>query len=320
MGIVWRAKKHALFVPTPSPMVVKATEHVIGAYAPPPGIPGRTDDGRHQWTNEVARMHAWDAVHGDGGIVPPFQWDLSHPGYPALKRISLSGPDALAHMPPVLGLRPFARVIEASVAYCSQGARPVAPDPGGTLSHWMDLSWHDAHGGHRIVVSTDPMDLGGVQLDTLRLRAVGWGRPRKPNRPASVRVDERLVRWVGRGSARFTEGGQQVLHAGVDASRVLQEASRGLGAVRLAELTGLPARTARALTAGRAVRMTTVQRALRALRERDDHDPLAFLLDEADGFRRCAVPGCGAAARRRSRTCSERHRKALSRISGRGAT
>ena len=48
--------------------------------------------------------------------------------------------------------------------------------------------------------------------------------------------------------------------------------------------------------------------------------PSRFFSDEADGFGPCAVPGCGAAARRRSRTCSERHRKALSRMSERDAT
>ena len=319
-GVVWGAKKHALFVLEPSLRIIRASEHVIGAYAWPPGLSGFTEDGRHLWTDDVASVLAIGAAHRDKGTVPPFSWEFSDPGYPALRRISLSGPDALAHMPPALGLRPFARVVEARAAYRSQGARPIAPDPGGPLSHWKGLSWHDVQPDESIRVSTDPMDLAGVQLDSLRLRAVEWGRPRPSSRPAGVRVDERLVRWVGRGSARFSEGGQQLLHAGVDASGVFQEASKQLGSVRLAELTGLPTRTVEALAAGRAPRWATVERALLALRVTAAYDPLAYLLDEADGFRRCAVPGCEAIARPRSRTCSERHRKALSRLPARGAT
>lgn len=127
-------------------------------------------------------------------------------------------------------------------------------------------------------------------------------------------MDERLVRWLGRGSARFTEGGAQVVHAGIDVARVLQEAATKLGAPRLRELTGLPPRTARALAAGRRPRGATLRRALEVLRTVAGDDPVAFLLDQAEGSRRCALPGCDGIARPRSRTCSERHRKALSRV------
>ena len=289
-GVVWGAKKHALFVTEPSPRIIRATEHVIGAYACPPGISGFTPDGRHLWTDEVASVHAIGGTHGDKETVLPFSWEISDPDYPAFRRISLSGPDALAHMPSALGFRPFARVVEATAAYSSQGARPIAPDPGGPLSHWKGLSWHDVQRDEAIRVSTDPMDLGAIRLDSLRLRAIEWARPRQSSRPAGVRVDERLVRWVGRGSARFSEGGQQLLHAGVDASGVFQEASKQLGSVRLAELTGLPTRTVEALAAGRAPRWATVERALLALRVTTAYDPLAYLLDEAEGFRRVRSP------------------------------
>ena len=106
----------------------------------------------------------------------------------------------------------------------------------------------------------DPTRIDDVLLETLRLRSVGWGRSTTPDRPRGVIVDERLVRWVGRGSARFTEGGSQVLHAGIDAAPVLQEAARGLDTAQAVELTGLPERTVRALAAGRAPRGATVRR------------------------------------------------------------
>ena len=78
VGIVWGAKRHALFVQAASMRVIKATEHVIGAYGCPPGVSGPTDDGRHLWTDEVASAHAIGATHGNEGTVPPFSWEISH--------------------------------------------------------------------------------------------------------------------------------------------------------------------------------------------------------------------------------------------------
>jgi len=92
--------------------------------------------------------------------------------------------------------------------------------------------------------------------------------------------------------------------------------ARLLGTSQFVYLTGLPDRTARALAGGRQPRASTVRTAWSALTERFGSEPLPGLLDfaVASGSPRCHYPGCDIPARLRSRTCSERHRKALSRL------
>jgi hypothetical protein len=79
----------------------------------------------------------------------------------------------------------------------------------------------------------------------------------------------------------------------------------------------IPERTLRAMAAGRRPHPATVREALSGLRQRFGcEDPLPILLDLANSrLRKCQIPGCDATARMRSTTCSERHRKALSRLS-----
>jgi hypothetical protein len=126
------------------------------------------------------------------GIVPSFAWEPHDGDFPAFKRLSISGPEALAHMPPDLGLHPFARVIEAEASHIHGAAdRPwlVAPVPGGDLSDWRSYVWHDAHAARAAWISTDPTDIGATIVETLRAKAIDWVRPRNVERPPGVIVD-----------------------------------------------------------------------------------------------------------------------------------
>jgi hypothetical protein len=128
-----------------------------------------------------------------------------------------------------------------------------------------------------------------------------------------VIVDPVLIRDVGRSGVAYRDGAQQYVRSGVDEASALTRAAQLLGARRTAELTGLPPSTARFIASGRPPSKRTVRRAMRRLTGLFGPHPLPQLLDLAADIG-CAYPGCDIPARLRSRTCSERHRKALSRL------
>jgi hypothetical protein len=317
-AVVWGSKRHALVASHTACRVASSTEHVLGAYAPPPSVSGRRADGRHLWTESVAELHARLAYEGTtSGIVPPFAWEPHDASFPAFKRLSISGPEALAQLPPDLGLHPFARVVEveASQIY-GPASRPrlVTPDPGGDLSDWQRFPWHDAHTSQAAWLSTDPSDVGATIVETLRAKAIAWVRPRDVERPPGVIVDPLLVRGVGRAGGAFNDGSPQLVMSEVDVEGVLVHAMSVLGSPTVAELTGIPDSTLRYFRTRRP-RRKTVRRAVRALELRLGPDALSHLVDSLDLVRECALPGCDEPSRPRSRTCSERHKKALSRLS-----
>jgi len=318
-GVVWGAKRYVLllFAPGARCRVATSTEHVLGAFAPPPGLLGRNAEGKHRWTEDVARTHAIVVfVDGGNGVIPDFSWESMNEGFPAVLRVSLSGPDVLAQMPPAMGLRPFARVVEAEVLQTGdtrRDPRPVAPDPGDDLGGWRELPWYDARSSQPISVTTDPTEIDSVVLETLRSKSVEWVRPREPRGSFGVIVDPLLLRDVGRAGGAFSDGSPQTLWSDVNGAAVLMRAAIALGAPRTAELAGLAESTARFIAAGRSPSIATVRQALAGLTRRLGPDPLPRLLDLIEK-RTCAYPRCDAAPRRRSQTCSERHRKALARL------
>jgi len=315
-AIVWGGKRHALFVNPDEPRIVSSTEHVLGAYSSPPGHGGRRDDGRHTWTEDVARAHVAHAYVPQGGTLPPFAWEESAPGFPELRRTTLSGPDALSRMPQALGLRPFSRIVEATPSYQHRDVHPVATDPGGELPDPARLPWYDSHRGEPIAVTTNPTDLGAVVLNTLRARAVGWVDPIERGVLSHLILDPLLARRRGRISGEYSDGIPGIVHPIVDSKVILMTAARLIGVPGMKQLCNIPERTLRAMASGRAPNAATVRDALRDLSLHFQcADPLPSLLDVARSEpTSCRLPGCDAVARRRSVTCSERHRKALARL------
>jgi hypothetical protein len=219
-------------------------------------------------------------------------------------------------MPKALALRPFARIFEPEASHFGDPvSRPrlVAPDPGGDLADWQSLDVFDAHSGGALAIGTDPTEIGIAVVDTLRAKAVDWVRPRHTARLPGIIVDPLLLRGVGRASGAFNDGSPQPVVAEIDAEGVLVQAISVLGSPTVAELTGISDSTLRYFQS-RQPQRTTVRRAVGALTQRFGTDALSHLLDSVETADNCALPGCDEPSRPRSRTCSERHKKTLSRL------
>jgi hypothetical protein len=285
--------------------VVAHTESGIGGFAPPPGYTARGPDGRYVITAEIAGAQ----VQRGEGLLPPLSWETVDPHWPALERHSLSTPDAVAELPEIFGRRPFARVIEAIAT--NDDAHPVALDPGGESLVPDELAFHDTRTQLPIPISTDPADLDAVVVDSLRARAVEWGRPADRDCPELVILDPLLERLVGKSGGAFVDKSPQVLYRDVDAAEVLVVAAGTLGAPVFTDLTGLPPRTARAVAEGRRPVQATLNQAVRALEQRLGRDALARLLDLAEeaASPRCSWPGCDEQTTRPGATWCGAHRR-----------
>ncbi|MGD0983215.1 MAG: hypothetical protein ABSA65_05265 [Acidimicrobiales bacterium] len=269
--------------------VLAFTEHVIGAFVPPPGTTGLDEDGQHLWTRQTVQVLAKARMAGLR-LTPSFPWEDTAPDFPALRRQSLSGPEAVSNMPPALGLRAFSRIVQGISTH--RDANVVAPDPGGDLANWRNLDWHDARTGKPVSVTTDPGEIGSVLVDTLRARAVAWARPPAHDLPDSVRLDPLLCRLVGKGGGAFLDGSPQAVLRDVDAAEVLSVAADRLDTSVFVQATGIAPRTARRLARGTRPRRSTVDRALLGLADSLGGDGLLRLLERAEAKRTCRWPGC----------------------------
>jgi hypothetical protein len=289
--------------------VLAHTDAVLGAFVPPPGFGQRDASGRYVWTGNVARLRALRQQF-PSGLFPEFEWEATSPGWPALERHSVSTPDASLELPEAFGRRPFCRIVEAIATY--HDAHPVAIDPGGDLRAWRSLAWYDARRAAPIRITTDPEDIGTVVVDSLRARAIAWGRQPEWTPPSFVAVDQLLVRLVGRSGGVFVDASPQQVFREVDAAEVLVKAAGQLQSARFRELTRLPERTSDAIAAGRVPKPMTVDRAFARLQDRLGADPLPQLLDLAEKVASefCRWPGCeGVPARAGASWCALHRRR-----------
>jgi len=171
--------------------LVSFTEHVIGGFLPPPGTTGRDHDGHHIWAHQTVDVLVKARSAGLSAVVPAFPWEPDAPDFPALIRCCLSGPGALSKVPAELGLRPFASIVEAIAVV--RDVHPIAADPGGDLSGWRDLDWHDSRTGPSDLGDHGPgRDREGAHLYLARsgrcLGTTGPGRPADigAHRPAAL--------------------------------------------------------------------------------------------------------------------------------------
>jgi hypothetical protein len=200
-------------------------------------------------------------------------------------------------------------VIEAIAT--NDDAHPVALDPGGETLVLDELGFHDARTEWPVPISTDPEDLDAVVVDSLRARAVEWGRPADRDSPEVVILDPLLERLVGKSGGLFVDKSPEVVYRDVDAVEVLVVAAGRLGAPMFAELTGLPPRTARAIANGRKPVPASTEQAMRAMEQRLGRDALARLLDLAEeaASLKCSWPGCDEPTTRPGATWCAVHRR-----------
>jgi hypothetical protein len=108
-------------------------------------------------------------------------------------------------------------------------------------------------------------------------------------------ADEVLARWVGKSGGLFVDESDQLVYHDHDLTEVLVKAAGKLKAPLFEELSGLPARTARAIADGeRSPSPTNAAEAMSAIEARLGPDPLPRLLDLADLIDdlRCKWPAC----------------------------
>lgn len=330
-------------------VAVGGTEHSLGGgVVDPPAMRGRVEDRRHMWTLPVAQR-AVDLASGH-----PQDWTSPWDGeggapFPVLRRFAAGSPDALRDLPADLGVHPFAPMVEGQPdkLYGDPGA-PVALDPGTDLADWQRLDWRDGS-GDAVRLGVRPGPGVDVVLRVLDEWALGWCSP-VPSEPAGlVEVDARLIRRVGRGGALIDAmladpearaEDHQVVYDGGDPAGLVGELVQALGRRPFAAAFEVPLRTVHDLGRGAHPDEVTIERVLDGLatgvvaqrrcpgcgeptwRQAGYCSPSCRETAKARRHRGaggvvmavCALPDCTAPARVRSSTCSEAHRKALTRL------
>ncbi|MDA8313065.1 MAG: hypothetical protein M0Z46_21105 [Actinomycetota bacterium] len=332
-------------------VAVGGTEHSLGGgVVDPPAMRGRDEDRRHMWTLPVAQR-AIDLASGtaSGWVCP---WDQAESErFPVLRRLAAGSPDALRDLPADLRVHPFAPLVEGQPdkLYGDPGA-PVALDPGTDLADWQRLDWRDGS-GDAVRLGVRPGPGVDVVLRVLDEWALRWCAPLPSEPDGLVEVTARLIRRVGRGGALIDAlladpearaEDHQVTYNPGDPGGFVRDLARRIGPRPVARATGLPLKTCERLALGStspdeptirtvldAVASGAVAPTRCAVCGADVWRPGATYCSPscretakarrhrgAGGVVRgvCALPGCRAPARVRSSTCSEAHRKALTRL------
>jgi hypothetical protein len=275
--------------------IVSHTEHSL-VWVPPPTMIGRLPDGRHAWTEEVARVHA---IHVEG---EPFAFAWDHGlavGFPKLRVRQLATWTDFNEIDQRLGLCPGSTIVEA-YAIGWRGARkprPIAVYPGGDLANYRELGWFDAHAGDQLTIATNLDDLNQdlVVVESLFDAAVAWGLPRAPDIPDIVMIGPDWVRRIGRRGMALIEQGDMTV-SGVDGAAVLAGLVRTVGVERFAAATGRSPEQARELTR-RHARAATLAATL-------GHRDLAQLARDIHAVApRCRFEDCTATILPRCRYC-----------------
>jgi len=327
-ALILGPKRYACFVdgePGQSPELVDDawSEHALGGVVVnPSGMPGRTPDGDHSaWVRSfVAESLLPRAVAEAAGSAVPlarYLWDTPTDRFPALRRMSVGSPDALAKL--AAGMcRPFGGYLQAVSDRDYKAERSlVTLDPGDDLAGWRDLPWCDPD-GRPVPVTTTFDDRNRAQLlETLRSAAARWGRGSVPPGRGPISVHPLLVRRVGRrgpvleaayGDPDGDFGDLLVVHFPDDAPAFVVELARQVGSGAFADIFHVHERTAKRIRAGVRPSRATAERVVAALA-----DPRVgeALRDRSE--RVCALGGCDRPALPRGRWCSPAHRAAGSR-------
>jgi hypothetical protein len=300
--------------------VVEATEHALGgSVVDPPGYAGRSGDGRHRWTREVASVAVRRAIaeeRGETCLVPRWPWEADSP-FPAIARCQAASPERPAELSGRLALKPFGRYLSAVPEYRRDSA-PVALDPGGDLADWPEIDWRVPGGPVRVTLEpAGSARHSAVLLANLGGKAMRWLEPRPVDDRSGVVVQPELIRRVGRSGALIEAqlaepsadtSALRALYSDGEPLAYLAIQARVLGPRRLARAAGISPRAAQRLRDGEAVRSSTIQKALAHLRAATANIPCCPV-DGRPVFRRGATycsPGCrGTASKRRQRQRKE---------------
>jgi hypothetical protein len=291
-------------------VIVERTETGLGGFfVDPSTMPGRAPDGGRLWSLEAVRreMEYQRALLGDpSSLRPPAPWD--EPGqlpFPAIRRLSVTTQEVAKTVPEIFR-RPGTHYLEGTGSLLRRDIDPsvVAFDPGGDHVDPWALTWYDRRTGEPVRITTDPLDIDAVILDTLDSRAIAWATKRPPAPVESVTVDPMRVRIVGAVSGVIDAdldglddpGARRTVYQEVDAAAVVRADAMRLGKREFIRRTGLSEGVAQRAASGWRISERNAATALRELRR----DP---------GARQCSLGGCDEpVAATNARFCSKAHR------------
>jgi hypothetical protein len=292
-ALVFGPKRHAEML---GDRIIDLTEAGLGGtYADPPAMRGRDAEGHRIWSTAAVRREIAFTMtcrdDPDKALRAEAPWDAASTlPFPAFRRLMVKTPEMANLLPTSLGARPGTRYIEASGASwsgVSVGRTAVALDPGGDLAGWRDLHWVDTSNGRSVRVTTDPMGLSSLVLESLSERAIDWSRAPRSEPMETVVVDPNLIALKGRVSGvidAHSDGladlrRRRPSHEDADGLAFIREQAQKLGKRAFADRTGLPPTVAERAAAGKPISARNVETALRAL-------------IVVHGERTCALDGC----------------------------
>jgi hypothetical protein len=311
-AFVFGPKRHAEML---GDEIIDLTEAGLGGtYADPPAMRGRDAKGYRDWSSAAVRREIDYTLarraNPQDALRPEAPWDagMALP-FPAFRRLVVKSPEMAKLLPTSLGARPGTRYVEVSGAIWSGpsfGRTVVALDPGGDLANWRDLCWIDTLTGAPVRVTTNPMELGSLILESLSERAIEWSRAPRSEPIDAVVVDPNLIALKGRVSGVIDADADGLTdlrhrrpsHEDADGlAFVLDEVAR-LGPTSFAGRFDIPRDRAKKLSAGRRPSPATIRQALAAL-------------PTTGTSRVCALDGCDAPVTRSNALyCGEGHQRA----------
>ncbi len=307
-ALIFGAKRHYQFSKDIDLQVHDRTETALGGiFSDPTALRGRSADGGRKWSLSAATREVSFVLSFDGGgraLRPRPAWDFGEsPAFPALRRLSVTTPEVLRSLPYSLGLHPGSRYLEALVAGTRTGfsQSPIALDPGGHLAQWRHLGWTSRSTGEPVSVTTTPMEIDAVLLETLDERAVRWTAP--PRAKPITHVDVDLIQHLGRVSGvidadldgHLDLAGPRPVYDQADRHGAVVALARRLGKRALMRETGLSEGAASRAVSGRHLSASNMRRVLESM-------------DGAPSARRCALEGCQVeVSRPNARYCCPAH-------------
>jgi len=310
-------KRHAeSFIDADGVEIVERTEAGLGGFfVDPPTMPGRAPDGGRLWSLAAAHREVTYALAKQSGRWvprPPAPWD--EPGklpVPAIRRLTVTTSEVAKSLPEIFR-RPGTRYLEGTGSLLRRGTDPsvVAFDPGGDLVDPFSLTWYDRRTGEPVRITTDPLDIDAVLLDTLDSRAIDWAEKRPPAPVESVVVDPRRVRIVGAVSGVIDASldglddpaAHRTVYGEVDAAAAVRADAVRLGKREFIRRTGLSEGAAQRAASGGSISRRNVAAAICGLQRELDVRP-------------CALEGCDVPVpAANARFCSKAHRDRAYRV------
>jgi hypothetical protein len=281
-AVVFGAKRHVEFRQGEDGLqIINRTDaNLGGTFVDPPRTRGRAAYGNRQWSLSAVERevnHVIARCDDPEALRRPAPWDVDELlPFPTLQRFVVKTPEMARTLPTRFGARPGTRYVVGVLDEIRRGPHPspVALDPGGDLGNWRDLAWFDRGTGAPIQVTTDPLELDAVLLESLASRAARWSSPPPAAPIPEVVVDRFLIRRVGRASGVIdadldgVEGDLANRRPDYEEARcteALSALAREVGPRSFARRTGLPIKDAERAALGHRLSEANCAKALRAL-------------------------------------------------------